>query len=536
LEEAFQKFFNTCGPCRPSRHHLVPAVDRAPVVRQLVEDGVSFFLRGPSQSGKTTLALELAREISSCGRFHALYMTLQEARGVRGRGLSARLFREALDAALKAHPDPMLRGVSLPPPDRGDSPRSSVRRALERLCLSLDRPLVLFIDELDMLSGSALQSLLDQIASGLVTGRPEAFPRCVGLLGLRPPEPGGRREAEAGPGRYPRRAPDAPAGAPPGNPLAMAREIRLPPLTFADISKLCELHAAAGGQEVEEEAKLRLWDWTEGGPWLVNALLSTALDFVLHGDPKAAVTAAAVDESARALLRETPAHLRRLAGLLSDTGVRRACCEALCGGSAGQALAGGGEALALDLGLLSAGWDDRLRPAGGICRGLITRALTSHIRPPAAPAAGCRGEGEGPDMTLLLQEFQRQWRWNSASWRAPLADIFGAGERLPLLAFLERALPEGATLEKRPAAAEGGLALAVRGAGRTRPALAVLERPGGPGHLAYLEELSAVMDAEGTSEGWLCFFDLDPAKGADERIFWKTRSLASGRTAHIAGL
>jgi DNA polymerase III delta prime subunit len=533
LEEGFQKFFNTCGPCRPARHHLVPAVDRAPVVRQMAEDGACFFLKGPRQSGKTTLALELAREISAFGRFHALYMTLREARGARDRRLGARLFVDALNSALKAHPDPLVAKLEIPR-DPGVTPRSAAREALSRLCSHLDRPLVLLVDDIDMLSGKALQSLLDQMATGLAVSRPEAFPRSVGLFGLRGPGP-------PGPGRRTRKGPGGTRGgrrrAELGlSPFAMAREITLQPFSFADIDKLCELHAASGGQPAEEEAKLRLWDWTEGAPWLVNALVSTALDFVLHGDLKAPFTVATVNEAARALLRETPAHLRGLAGLLADPGVRSACCDALCGGGAGQALSGGGAALALDMGLLSAGWDDRLRPAGGICRELVLRALTSHIRPPAGLRDACRGEGEGPDMTLLMQEFQRQWRWNSRSWRAPLSDIPGAGEKLPLLAFLEAALPEGVVLEKGPAAAQGGLHIVVRGPARARPALAVLERPGGPGHQAYLEELSAAMDAEGSSEGWLAFFDLDPAKGADERIFWKTRTLASGRAAHVAGL
>ncbi|MDR3153542.1 MAG: ATP-binding protein [Deltaproteobacteria bacterium] len=536
MEEPFHKIFNTCGPCHPSRHLTVPAVDRAPLARQMVEDGVSFCLKGPRRSGKTTLALELAGEITGCGRYHALYMTLQEARGARGRRQGARLFAEALNSALRAHRDPMLSALSVPL-DADTSPRHSARKVLERLCSALDRPLVLFIDEADMLSGDALQSLLDQLTAGmaLAAGRPEAFPRCVGLLALPAPD---RLPSTAGAGARKAALPGE-RGRAEGLLAAAAslcREIRLPAFTFAELDRLCELHGAGSGQAVEEAAKLRLWDWTAGAPWPVNAIMAEAVDSVLHGDRGSPVTEAAVDEAARSLLRSTPAPLRRLGGLLSGLPVRRACCEALCGGNAGEALSGGGAELAAELGLLSAGLDDRLRPAGLLCRAIILRELASHIRLPAGLRGLCPGKGGGPDMTAALLEFQRLWRWRAASWREPLADIPGAGEKLSLLAFLEAALPEGYGLEATPSAAEGSLAVTVAGPDKPLPLLIALERPGGPGHQGRLQDLSALMHAAGSGEGWLAFFDLDPAKGPDERIFWKTRPLAAGSVAHVAGL
>ena len=46
--------FNTAGPCIPGRHYMLPALDRLPEVRRLVEDEDYFVVHAPRQTGKTT--------------------------------------------------------------------------------------------------------------------------------------------------------------------------------------------------------------------------------------------------------------------------------------------------------------------------------------------------------------------------------------------------------------------------------------------------------------------------------------------------
>jgi hypothetical protein len=50
-----------------------------------------------------------------------------------------------------------------------------------------------------------------------------------------------------------------------------------------------------------------------------------------------------------------------------------------------------------------------------------------------------------------------------------------------------------------------------------------------------LEQLERYADKCGAAEGWLVIFDRAPGKSWDERIFWNTQPLPSGKTAHIVG-
>ena len=61
---------------------------------------------------------------------------------------------------------------------------SVLSQYLSLLCQSLDKPLVLFIDEIDALVGDSLVSVLRQLRSGY-PNRPAAFPQSVILCGVR---------------------------------------------------------------------------------------------------------------------------------------------------------------------------------------------------------------------------------------------------------------------------------------------------------------------------------------------------------------
>ena len=47
-----EKFFNVAGPCFPADHYMLPALDRMPKIRRLVERKMYFVVHAPRQTGK----------------------------------------------------------------------------------------------------------------------------------------------------------------------------------------------------------------------------------------------------------------------------------------------------------------------------------------------------------------------------------------------------------------------------------------------------------------------------------------------------
>ena len=48
-----EKYFNVAGPCFPAKHYMLPALERMPEIRRLVEQETYFVIHAPRQSGKT---------------------------------------------------------------------------------------------------------------------------------------------------------------------------------------------------------------------------------------------------------------------------------------------------------------------------------------------------------------------------------------------------------------------------------------------------------------------------------------------------
>lgn len=519
--EPGQRFFNTGGPAEPSRHYVVPAVDRIPFARQMVEDGLYFAIKAPYRSGKTTLANELAREMEIDGRFRVLRLNFHELKGANGLGALTVCFFEVLKEALENSGDPVLSGVRFG--NAKKPPRGAVKEILGELCLALDKPLVLLIDEIHAIPRKRARFFFDVFFAGFQERTRHRFPHSVVFFCVRDVfAPTARAKKGGSRNRGVR-----------GGALNIYRTVELPNLTFADICSLCDAHNAETGQFVDDEAKLKIWDLTEGQPFLVNAILGEALDFVLHGETAKPVTGQVVAEAALGVARSRPAHLVRLMSFLKDPGVLKAVGEVLSGVSAKRPLFDEGTNLALDLGLLSLDGDDYLRPANRFVKDLALGALTEHMALPGSLAGRFR-EGDEILASPLILEFQRYWKERAGTWLKPFGEIPGALTRLALMAFLRRALGDDPAPETFPAVREDSLMIAVRRESKTYPIFATLGGASAP--FREPEELSSFMDSRGASEGWVLSFDLDGLKSPEEKCRWKTLSLPRGKTVHLVGL
>ncbi len=72
-----ERFFNTEGPCEPSRHYMLPPLARLPTIQRLIDRGKYLVLHAPRQSGKTTALRALVHDLNHKGRYLAAVVTME---------------------------------------------------------------------------------------------------------------------------------------------------------------------------------------------------------------------------------------------------------------------------------------------------------------------------------------------------------------------------------------------------------------------------------------------------------------------------
>ncbi len=139
------KIFNTTGPCNPDEHYMLPAQARCRDLLKLIEQKQYFVIHAARQSGKTTLLLDLVKQLNDSGDYHALYCSLESVHRVdemeRGIPAIVRSLKSQIQFSPSLHAYPFAEGL-----DEGDF-NTLLRMALSFLCQKLDKPLVILFDE-----------------------------------------------------------------------------------------------------------------------------------------------------------------------------------------------------------------------------------------------------------------------------------------------------------------------------------------------------------------------------------------------------
>ena len=180
------KFFNTAGPIQPDINYQVEPLSRIDLeeMEQLIYQRKYFILHAPRQTGKTSCLLALRDYLNARGEFIAVYANVEAGQAMRNRVdevVTAFCYRIAAEA------DIILKGTLARDIYKkvADTPASEfITSFMAALCEALDRPLVLFIDEIDASVGDSLVSVLRQIRAGYAN-RPAHFPQTIILCGIR---------------------------------------------------------------------------------------------------------------------------------------------------------------------------------------------------------------------------------------------------------------------------------------------------------------------------------------------------------------
>ena len=493
---------------------MLPASVRCRGVFSLFAREQYFVIHAARQSGKTTLLKALATELNGGSEYQALYCSLESVQGMREpeRGIPAIVASLRSQVGVYKLPDAFADGGAV---------NTCIKDGLSRLCQALDRPLVLLLDEVDCLANGTLITFLRQLRDGYVNRAEAPFPNSIALVGMR-----NIRDYKA----HVRSDSDTLGSSSPFN--IVAKALTLHNFTEAEVGALYGQHTSDTGQAFPPEAVARAYYWSQGQPWLVNALAGEVVDDLLDGDAARPVCAAHFDEAAERLILRRDTHIDSLIERLREERVRRIVEPVLIGEGVGVSFQSDDARYVVDLGLLRTDrgtWE----AANPIYREVIARALSFDQQTAMPPELANRWLADGAlDMTGLLKAFQVFWRENADIWIEKY-DYREAAPHLILQAFLQRVVNGGARIDREFALGRQRLDLCVSMGENHYPVeLKVRDPRRSDPEPSGLEQLGTYMDTCGAGEGWLVIFDRSPDISWDERIGWKTVA-HEGRTIHV---
>ncbi|MDR1041882.1 MAG: AAA-like domain-containing protein [Deltaproteobacteria bacterium] len=404
------KIFNTFGPCNPEVDYMIPSLEREPAVMPLIDKGIYFAIHAPRQSGKTTLLSSLTNKINEDGKYYPLYCSLAPTIEADSKEQASEIIFEIIIDALKLSIAPCLNRLT------GQLPEFSMKnstalmgRLLTYICTNIDKPLVVFFDEADSIPENATLSFLAQIRDGFNKRKifnNNAFPKSIALVGLRDLKDYRTHDQPDNPKRLklsPFNIQHLPLG--------------VPNFSKDQIRALYKQHTVASGQVFRKSSIEKVWEWTEGQPWLVNALARDIIGKQLDDDYSIAVDGSHVDKAANELIKRNEVHLSSLIDRLNEPRVRMvmAAIVSVSDVPVGS-LSEDDIKYCVDLGLLKLGNDglNDCAPANLIYNEVIFRALSSKlgINPKNVPENKWM-DGKVLDMTGLLRAFQDFWLENA---------------------------------------------------------------------------------------------------------------------------
>jgi hypothetical protein len=425
---------------------MLPAEERLPEGRPLVEGWHYFVVHAPRQTGKTTTLRALARQLTAAGQYAALWFSCEPGEaaaddyGAAELQVLAAIRREARVARL---PAPIM-----PPDPWPDAPPGSrLTEALEAWSVACPIPLALFFDEIDALRGQSLVSVLRQIRAGFPS-RAQAFPASIILCGLRDV-----RDYKAASGGDPNRL----GTASPFN-IKIA-SLRIGDFSADEVSALYEQHTAETGQKFTPGAVERAFTLTQGQPWLVNALAHEIIS-AMGISPPEPITAGHVETAKERLILARATHLGSLVSKLNEPRVRRVV-EPLIAGTLPvvDEVFSDDVAYVRDLGLIAA--DSPIRIANPIYREVIVRVLGSGLEEIIT---------ERPDQFVFPDgrlDFPKVLRAFTAFWTEHEEILTGIPYRevsmqLVFMTFLTRIVNGGGTVDREYGVGKGRIDLLVR--------------------------------------------------------------------------
>lgn len=502
------RFFNTAGPVNPDEHYFIPHRLDTGEIYDLIERKQYFVLHAPRQSGKTTSIKELARQINKEGKYNALYINIENAQAARENIQIALItiiekLRNGIEEWI-GDENPTLAYLDDLISQRIPFTLNALNSALSFWAKSSAKPLVLFIDEIDALIGDSLLSVLRQIRSGY-TDRPKSFPQSICLIGLRDVRD------------YPVWSKESGSYISTSSPFNIkASSLLLPNFSLQEIIELFHQHTEETGQVFEKEAIDYAFQLTGGQPWLVNALAFEAT-FREVKDRQVPITKKVFEKAKEALIKRRDTHIDSLIDKLRDPRVLPIIDAIIKGETSPLDFENDGIQYARDLGLIK---QDRMEIANPLYQEIIPRELIAITSMGLAEKFVKRPGYIRPDgslnMDVLLEAFKEFYRENSTAWLHNF-DYKEAGPHLLLMAFLQRIVNGGGTIQREYALGRGRVDLLIQW--QKQRIVLELKVKNNTTLQEGLEQTAQYMDTSQATEGHLLIFDRHSSKSWEDKIY-----------------
>ena len=435
-----ERFFNTEGPMDLEEHYTIDPLTRCNLdeILTLIRRRKYFVLHAPRQTGKTSFLLALMKYLNEQGTYHCLYINVEAAQAWREdvsmamQSILSELTSRAKYSLNDSFPRTVWKEIL-----ETDGPGAAFNQLLTQWSVEIEKPIVLFIDEIDSLIGDTLLSVLRQLRAGY-DKRPAFFPQSIILCGVRDIRD------------YRIHASSEKSAITGGSAFNIkAESLRVGDFDQAETTQLYQQHTDETEQQFTTDALERLWSLSQGQPWLVNALGNElTYKMVENRDRSVVIDEQMVEEAKERLVISRAVHIDQLAHKLEEVRVRRVIEPLLSGDSELESVDQDDVQYARDLGLIKA-TGKKIAIANPIYQEVIPRELTYTTQLKINHETHWYIDEQGRlDMHKLLSAFQQFFREHSESWLQQF-DYREAGPQLLMQAFLQRIVNGGGQVHRK---------------------------------------------------------------------------------------
>jgi len=500
-----RRIFNRTGCCIPEMHYIVnPLRNLEKEIMRHIEQNEYFIIHAPRQSGKTTLLHSFARKLNQTGNYISVVFSLESAsyRSVNEKDATIKILE-----SLYVISQDFLNEKDLPSKDYKDI---SLFLYLSEWTKKVEKPIVLFIDEIDSLYDDVLISVLRQLRNGFQF-RPNSFPASIALVGLRD-----IRE-------YKIKIKNEDGSIGTASPFNIkADSFRLENFSLKDITELFEQYTNDTQQVFTKEVTQLIYDYTWGQPWLVNAMAYEMTTRILDEDYTVPLTLELVEKAKENIILRRDTHLDSLLVKLNEPRIKNIVAKIFSGDSLDFNVFDNDLRYVMDLGIIKK-TNSGVKFSNLIYEDIITRLLNSGLQENMIPIVQSSWfiNKEGKlKFNDILKEFQQFYRENSESWLDRF-DYQECGQQLLFLAFLQRVVNGGGKINREMALGNGRADIFIEFANEKFVVeLKIKNQKFNLGRA--LTQLDRYLDTLGENKGWLMVFELKKSTEIswEERIKW----------------